>query len=97
MSEYYESDFQDPDREIVRPKGIKKSASFSYCKWAAGDWEARFYAWTDSHRRECEFTINQMLNNPAWFKARPPKIDKRAAAANNRARGGKKKRGKRAA
>ena len=86
MSEYHLDDLRDPDREVVRPKGVKKHSSFHYCKWAAGDWEARYYAYTPAHRAECERHINQLVNNPAWFKYKP-KVDRRAAVANNKARG----------
>ena len=89
MTGYDKRDMEDPDQEIVRPKGTKKHTSFSYCKWAAGDWEARFYAWTTTHRQECEFSVNQMADNPAWFKVRKPKVDKQAAARNNKSRGKK--------
>ena len=94
MNDYYADDMNDPEREIIRPKELKKSASFTYCKWAAGDWEARFYAWTPAHDAERERTIRDMVNNPAWFKTKRKAIDKRIAASNNKARGG---RGKRAA
>ena len=42
MTEYYESDFADPEREIIRPRAKKRHDPFEYCKWAAGDWDARF-------------------------------------------------------
>lgn len=92
MTEYYEDDMANPEQEVVRPKAKKKGSSFAYCKWAAGDWEARFYYWTDAHRRECEQTINDMVNNPVWFKTKRKKVDKAAAVANNKAKGrGKRK------
>ena len=80
------------DREIVRPKNSKKSDPFAYCKWAKGDWEARFYYHTDAHVESRDDTINQMLNNPAWFKAKGKKIDPKQAVKNNKARGKGKKR-----
>lgn len=86
MSEYYESDFSDPEREVIRPRDKKRHDPFEYCKWAAGDWEARFYAWTRPHREECEFTIKQMANNPAWFKTKRKKVDRKAATRNNKAK-----------
>lgn len=83
---YDERDLLDEDLILVRPKEKKKSSSFEYCKWAAGDWEARFYAWTPAHRRECEQMIKQMTNNPAWFKVKVKK-DRRQLARDNKARG----------
>lgn len=90
MSNYHQHDLEDPEQEVVRSQDVKKHSAFHYCKWAAGDEEARFYAWTPTHRKECEFTINQMVNNPAWFKTRKPKIDKVTATRNNRARHSRK-------
>lgn len=80
----------DKKDEIVRPKDVKKHSSFSHCKWAAGEWEGRFYAWTPTHRDQCEFTIDQMINNPAWFKTKAPKVDKQSAARNNKSKGDEK-------
>ncbi len=94
MSEYYESDFADPEQEVIRPRSKKKHDSFEYCKWAVGDWEARFYAWTKTHRAQCEAHIKQLTNNTAWYQCKPKKIDKKAAANNNKARSSKS-RGKR--
>lgn len=89
MSEYYESDFADPDREVIRPRTKKRHDPFEYCKWAAGHWEASFFAWTDAHRAQCEEHLKQLINNPAWYKCKTRKIDKRAAARNNQAKGSK--------
>ena len=79
------------DREIIRPKSAKKSDPFAYCKWALGDWEARFYAHTAAHIESREETINQMRNNPAWFKCKGRKIDPRQAIKNNKAKGSRKR------
>lgn len=97
MSEYYESDFTDPEREVIRPKVKKRHDPFEYCKWAAGDWEAKFFAGTPAHREQCDAHLKQLINNPAWYKCKPKKIDKKAAARNNRAKGDKPQRGKRRA
>ncbi len=94
MSEYYESDFADPDQEVIRPRSKKKHDSFEYCKWAVGDWEARFYAWTPTHRKQCEAHLKQLMNDPTWHQCKATKVDKKAAVSNNRARGDKS-RGKR--
>tara|TARA_S200002703_G_scaffold17832_1_gene14580 strand:- start:1021 stop:1371 length:351 start_codon:yes stop_codon:yes gene_type:complete len=91
MSEYHEGDLNDPDRDIIRPKGTKKSSSFSYCKWAVGDWEARFYAWTPEHRKSMKHTLNQLMNDPCWYSAKPMKKDLKAIARVNKAKGGKKR------
>jgi len=82
MSEYYPEDLIDPDREVIRPRVKKKHDPFEYCKWAAGDWDAKFYAWTPTHRKECEEHVKQLLNNPAWYKHKPRKVDKKAATRN---------------
>jgi len=71
------------EREIVRPEGTRKNEAFSYCRWASFEWDAKFYAWTPTHRQECEHLIDQLVNNPAWFKCRPRKIDKKAATRND--------------
>ncbi len=86
MSEYHLDELRDPDQEIIRPKGTKRHSSFHYCKWAAGHWEASFFAGTPLHRQECEAHLHQLANNPTWFKYNP-KRDRRKAAMNNRARG----------
>ena len=78
------------DREIIRPPTAKKSDPFAYCKWALGDWEARFYLHTAPHQESCEHTIKQMLNNPAWFKTKGKKLDAKQAVRDNKARGKKK-------
>ena len=91
-SDYYENDLKDPEVLVVRPKGTKRQSALAYCKWAAGDWEANFYAWTDTHRGQCKKHLKQLESNASWFKWRAPKIDKRAAAANNQARNDKKPR-----
>jgi hypothetical protein len=82
MSEYYDSDFADPEREIIRPRAKKRHDPFEYCKWAAGDWDARFYAWTPTHRKQCAAHLKQLINNPAWFKCKAKKVDKKAATRN---------------
>ncbi len=79
MNDYYESDFTDPDREVIRPRSKKKHDSFEYCKWAAEDWDARFYAWTKTHREQCEAHLKQLTSNPAWYQCKPKKVDKKAA------------------
>ncbi len=70
------------DREIIRDKSKRKSDSFEYCKWAVGDWDARFYANTDAHLESRADTINQLINNPAWYKCKPKKVDKKAGVTN---------------
>ena len=67
------------DREIIRDKSKRKSDSFEYCKWAIGDWEARFYANTDAHLEARAEMINQLVTNPAWFRYKPKSVDKRIA------------------
>jgi len=90
MSDYYESDLADPDREIIRPKSKKRHDPFVNCKWAAGEWESSYYAWTPIHREQCAKHIKQLLNNPAWFKGKGSD-DARAIIRNNKAKGGKPK------
>jgi len=92
MNDYYEDDMNDPDTKFVRPKDAKKSSSLSYCKWAAQEWEARYYAWTPEHRKSMEFTLNQLMNDPCWGTAKSRKIDARSIVKSNKARGEKKKR-----
>lgn len=75
------------DREIIRPDHVKRSDPFVYCKWAAGDWNARFYANTDAHLESRADTIKQILNNPAWFSHKGKKIDPKQAIKNNKAKG----------
>ena len=90
-NDYRQEDLTDPDRLLVRPIDMKKHSDLSFCKWAAGDWEARFYAFTETHDRERERHLQQLMNSPVWFKYKPSKVDKRAAVANNKARGGQKR------
>lgn len=78
------------DNEIVRPKNAKKHEPFAYCKWAAGDWEARYYYNTDAHVASRDEAINSMVNDPAWFKKKSKKLDRRVVTANNKARGKKR-------
>jgi len=78
------------DREIIRPKSSKKSDPFAYCKWALGDWEARFYLHSTPHQAACAHTIKQMVNNPAWFKTKGKKIDPKQAVRDNKAKGQKR-------
>jgi len=92
--DYYESDLTDPDREIIRPKVKKRYDPFEYCKWAAGDWEAKFYAGTPIHDEQCEAFVKQLLNNPAWFKCKTKKIDARAVTRDNKAQGGRSQKSK---
>lgn len=87
MNEYYESDLNDPEREVVRPKAKKRHDPFEYCKWAAGDWDARFYAWTKTHRSMCELHIKQLADSPSWYKWKQPKVDKKAASKSKRRKG----------
>ena len=77
------------DTEIVRPKDKKKSESFAYCKWAMGDWEARFYIHTPTHVESREATIKSIREDPAWVK-RKTKVDARQAMKNNKAKGKKR-------
>ncbi len=86
MSDYYEEDFHDDDREVVRPKAMKKNSSFSYCKWAPGDWEARFYAWTPAHKESRRRHLKVLMNDPCWYNYNPKK-DAKLVAQNNKARG----------
>lgn len=83
-NEYYATDLTDPDRVVVRPRSKKKHDKFEYCKWAAGDWEARFYIGTPTHRDQCDDHIKQIVNNPCWFTYRARKVDKRAAVAGSK-------------
>lgn len=76
--------------EIVRPKDVKKSDKFVFCRWAPGDWEANYYYHTDAHVASRQETINSMLNDPAWFKKKAKKLDRRVVAANNKAKGSKR-------
>jgi len=74
------------DLEVVRPQSTGKSEPFAYCKWALGDWEARFYIHTAAHVESREATIKSMRNDAAWFK-RKTKVDPRQAVKNNKAKG----------
>lgn len=78
------------DTELIRPSTTKKSDPFVHCKWAKGEWEARYYAHTAPHVESRNETINQMLNNPAWFKCRGKKIDPKQAIKNNKAKGNRR-------
>ena len=82
----------DNSVEVIRSQNTKRSDPFVYCKWAAGDWEARFYINTPAHLESREDTIKQILNNPAWCKSKGKKIDPKQAVKNNKAKGTRKKR-----
>ena len=61
------SNDDDKTLEVIRGEGQKKRSEFAYCKWAAGAWEAEFYANTPTHRKSIDKTINVMLNDPCWY------------------------------
>lgn len=77
------------DLEIIRSNNVSKSEPFAFCRWAAGEWEAKFYAHTPAHVESREATIHLMRNDVAWFKNKK-KIDAKQAIKNNKARGTKK-------
>jgi hypothetical protein len=56
-----------PNLEVVRGEGQKKRSEFAYCKWAAGAWEAEFYANTPTHYKSVDKTLKIMLNDPCWY------------------------------
>lgn len=53
--------------EVVRGNGKKKREEFSYCKWAAGAWEAEYYANTPAHMRSRARTLKVIMNDPCWY------------------------------
>lgn len=98
-NDYYESDFMNPDVVIIRPKENQKRKPFVYCKWAAQDWEARFYAGTPTHKKQCEDHIKQLVNNPSWYNCKvgkAGKVNKKAAIRSNAKGDGAKGGGKNA-
>ena len=86
---YFPEDLQDPDMLVVRSRDVKRRDPFVYCRWAAGDWEAHFYANTDAHLKSRADTIKQLVNNPVWFKCKSKKLDKRTVTKNSKNQGKK--------
>jgi len=83
------NDDNDSGFEVIRPKGRGKREPFPYCKWAAQDWEAHHLVGTPAHRKQSETLLKIMQNDPAWYKVKTPKLDKRTISLNNKARGKK--------
>jgi len=79
--------------EVVRGEGKKKREEFAYCKWAAGAWEAEFYANTPAHKKSIARTIRVLMNDPCWYSTlKRLKTDTRKM--QNRASGARKSRAK---
>ena len=84
---------EDKTLEVVRGEGKKKREEFAYCKWAAGAWEAGFYANTPAHMKSRARTLKVMMNDPVWYSTlKRLKSDTRKM--QNRASGVRKPRGK---
>lgn len=84
---------EDKTLEVVRGEGKKKREEFAYCKWAAGAWEAEFYANTPAHMKSRARTLKVMMNDPVWYSTlKRLKSDTRKM--QNRASGVRKPRGK---
>ena len=58
---------EDKTLEVVRGEGKKKGEEFAYCKWAAGAWEAEFYANTPAHMKSRARTLHVMMTDPCWY------------------------------
>jgi len=61
------SKHEESNLEIVRDSSQKKRAEFAYCKWAAGAWEAEYYASTPTHQKSIDRTLKVMINDPCWY------------------------------
>lgn len=57
----------DKTLEVVRGDGKKKRDDFSYCEWAAGAWEAEYYANTPAHMKSRARTLRVLMNDPCWM------------------------------
>lgn len=79
--------------EITRSGKKKRSDPFEYCKWAPGDWAARFYANTAPHEKSRANTIKRMVSDPAWFRMKMNE-DIKMTSSDNKARGSKRPRGR---
>jgi hypothetical protein len=58
---------EDKTLEVVRGEGKKKREEFAYCKWAAGAWEAEFYAGTPAHDKSRAKTLHIIMTDPVWY------------------------------
>ena len=57
---------EDKTVEVIR-EGKKKRDDFVWCKWAAGAWEAEFYANTPAHMKSRARTLRVMMNDGCWY------------------------------
>jgi hypothetical protein len=83
---------EDKNLEVIRGEGKKKREEFAYCKWAAGAWEAEFYANTTAHKKSIARTIKVLMNDPCWYSTLPRlktdmrKLQNRSGARKDRAK-----------